>query len=76
MIECTAPLSTHTVVVGPVPKANACLQCLIYLCSPAQDFRECLEELDQQMADISGEVQQLERCTIDAISFEASTVQL
>ncbi|KIZ05362.1 hypothetical protein MNEG_2595 [Monoraphidium neglectum] len=33
-------------------------------------FRENLDDLEQQAADIAAEVQQLERCTTDAVSFE------
>jgi hypothetical protein len=33
-------------------------------------FRENLDDLEQQVADIAAEVQQLERCTTDAVSFE------
>lgn len=35
-----------------------------------QDFRECLDDLEQQVADFTDEIQQLVGCTSDAISFE------
>ena len=33
-------------------------------------FRENLDDLERQVSDIAADVQQLERCTTDAISFE------
>eukprot|EP00775_Hariotina_reticulata_P003930 gene3930-4184_t len=35
-----------------------------------QDFKECLEDLEQQVADFTDEVQQLVDCTSETISFE------
>ena len=33
-------------------------------------FREHLDDLEQQVADVAADVQRLERCTTDAVSFE------
>lgn len=33
-------------------------------------FKENLDDLEQQVADAAAELQQLERCTTDAVSFE------
>ena len=35
-----------------------------------QDFKECLEDLEQQVADFTDEVQQLAQYTSESISFE------
>lgn len=35
-----------------------------------QDFKECLEDLEQQVADYTDEIQQLAQYTADSISFE------
>lgn len=35
-----------------------------------QDFKECLEDLEQQVADVTDQLQQLAGCTADAVSFE------
>jgi hypothetical protein len=35
-----------------------------------QDFKECLQDLEQQVADTTSDVQQLVRCTAETTSFE------
>lgn len=39
-------------------------------CAAVQDFKECLDDLEQQVADFTDEVQQLAEYTTDSISFE------
>lgn len=41
----------------------------MFLCA-VQDFKECLDDLEQQVADFTDEVQQLAQYTSESISFE------
>lgn len=41
-----------------------------HICCAVQDFKECLDDLEQQVADFTDEIQQLVGCTSDTTSFE------
>jgi hypothetical protein len=41
-------------------------------CAAVHDFKECLDDLEQQVADFTDEVQQLAEYTTDSISFEVT----
>jgi hypothetical protein len=47
----------------------------VFLCA-VQDFKECLDDLEQQVADFTDEVQQLAQYTSESISFEVTRANL